>query len=335
MTWRMAFALLALFGFAQKTVAADPWSARITVATVESVSERLVQQFAAEVVSLNHTFLASELAARIEQIQVRPGETVEQGQLLVRLDCRDTQAQQALLQARLRDIDAGLKRAERQAERLQGLQSRQLTDTSSLEDAQTDVERSRAQIEGVRVELALAERQIERCEIHAPFKATVLQQLTGEGQWVSPGTPLLELVQISPAEIEVQLPASLFLHNGNQWQVEFSATGISAQPVSLIRQSMMQDPRSRTVKTWFTAPENARIGMIGQLTIDHGVEYIPANLILRREGELGVFLIESDWPEFFPLVGAQEGRPFPAPPEWAQREIVISGHHRLPLQKEE
>lgn len=335
MTWRMTLVLMALLGCVQTTIAGDDWSDRVTVATVESVSERLVQRFAAEVVSLNHTFLAGELSARIEKILVRPGESVEQGQPLVRLDCLDTQAQRALLQARLRDIEAGLKRAERQAERLQGLQSRQLTDTSSLEDAQTDVERARAQIQGVRVELGLAERQIERCDIHAPFKATVLQQLTGEGQWVSPGTPLLELVQISPAEIEVQLPVSLFLHNGSQWQVEFSATGLNPEPVTLIRQSMVQDPRSRTVSTWFTAPDNARIGMTGQLIIDHGVEYIPANLILRREGVLGVFLIESGWPEFFPLEGAQEGRPFPAPPEWSQRQIVISGHHRLPLPRGE
>ena len=43
----------------------------------------------AQVVALNESRIAAEISGRIEEIAVEPGQTVERGALIARIDCRD------------------------------------------------------------------------------------------------------------------------------------------------------------------------------------------------------------------------------------------------------
>ncbi|WP_157682236.1 hypothetical protein [Nitrincola nitratireducens] len=100
-------------------------------------------------------------------------------------------------------------------------------------------------------------------------------------------------------------------------------------PVSFLRQSPVADPATRSVHAWFQAPEGVAIGETGQLYLDDQLAYLPAHTMVMREGQMGVFVLEDDQPTFYPLPGAQEGRPFPAPLSIQSKVLVTSGQHRL------
>ena len=55
---------------------------------------------------------------------------------------------------------------------------------------------------------------------------------------------------------------------------------------------------------------------------------LPVDLLVRRNGQLGVFVMTDDCPTFTPLPAAEEGRPAPhnLPVDTA---IVVSGQQRL------
>ena len=55
---------------------------------------------------------------------------------------------------------------------------------------------------------------------------------------------------------------------------------------------------------------------------------LPSNLISRRNGVLGVFVLDSDHARFAPLAGAQEGRPAEVHLPASSR-IITMGRERL------
>lgn len=299
-------------------------------------------RIAATVVSQNTTNMSSEIAATILQYHVRPGDRVQQGQPLVTLDCRDAEDQRALLRDRMAEIETDLAQSQRLANRLSTLRERQLTDTLSVEDALSDVTRQKVRISSVKTEIQLAERQVSRCRIEAPFEAAIITLLAGTGERSAPGTLLLSLQQLSDAEIEVSLPLHRFdIQAGLEAKFR---THESTQPVELLRQSSVVDAQSRSQKAWFTAPQNLPIGTSGELILTESKTYIPAEFIVSRSGILGVFLVQQDAPTFVPLVNAQEGRPYPLSASFFSEQpiteslssktvesvhIVIQGHQWL------
>jgi RND family efflux transporter MFP subunit len=298
-----------------------------TTAAISDIQQSRQHHFAARVISRNTTQLSSEISANIKQFHVRPGDRVEQGQALVSLDCRDAEDQLALLQSRLAETRASVQQSERLASRLGSLRERQLTDTLSVDDALSEVTRQQARLSAVNTEIQLAQRQINRCVIYAPFDAAITAQLAGEGERSSPGTLLLSLQQLSDAEIEVSLPVDRF-NLSYDLQAEFKTRG-SIQPVELLRKSAVIDTPSRSQQFWFSAPDGIAIGTSGELVLTEPQPYLPAEYIVSRSGQLGVFLINEDKPVFVPLANAQEGRPYPVTEELEAAQIVIQGQQWL------
>lgn len=319
--------LLSSLAFTLQTALAEETMPLYTTGAVTDIQQSRQHHFAATVISKNTTQLSSEIAANIKQFHVRPGDRVEQGQALVSLDCRDVEDQLALLQSRHEETRSSVQQSERLASRLGSLRERQLTDTLSVEDALSEVARQQARLSAVNTEIQLAQRQISRCVIYAPFDAAITAQLAGEGERSSPGTLLLSLQQLSDAEIEVSLPVDRFSLSPGL-QAEFK-TRESVRPVELLRKSAVIDAQSRSQKFWFSAPDNIAIGTSGELILTEPQPYLPAEYIVSRSGRLGVFLIKADKPTFVPLPNAQEGRPYPLTGELESAHIVIQGQQWL------
>jgi len=301
--------------------------------TLKSLEEVVITpsyQFPAEVISRNDTTLSSELSARIEQILVRPGELVTQGQKLVALDCRDSQNQLAQLKASEQETQASLDYAKAQLIRWRNLKHKELAASTQVESADADRKRLAAVLEGVGVKIQQAQRNIERCQLVAPFTGVVQEQMVGVGSLASIGTPILRLIQTESAEIRASIPLSL----ANQLDLaslRFQATSIESVRVKLIRRSAVIDSATRSTSAWFTTDIPLRIGLSGQITFVDQMPHIPAGLQVRRGDEIGFFVRAEAKAKFIPLPLAQEGRPTPVPEQLrGQRLVVIAdGFQRL------
>lgn len=65
-----------------------------------------------------------------------------------------------------------------------------------------------AQIQGERADLRVARRNLSRATITAPFSGFVQEVMVEEGEWLSPGTPVARIVDLSVLEVPLQVPAS-------------------------------------------------------------------------------------------------------------------------------
>ncbi len=137
--------------------------------------------------------LKSEAQGTVEAVLVRPGERVQSGQVLVRLDprpfelaVREAQGAYDDAQVRLKDILIG----------------DDTTDASPLAVERRLNARLRAGVEGVEARLERARLDSARATIRAPFAGTVDEVQAVVGQGLSPGDAIAAVVDLSSLVVE-------------------------------------------------------------------------------------------------------------------------------------
>jgi RND family efflux transporter MFP subunit len=164
--------------------------------------------------------VATQEAGLVLELDLEPGDSVERGQMIARLDDSRAslevdrwhariEADKALLEQRR----AELARAERDYVRIQQLAERASAGESELDQASTEVQSQKAQAAeaeaNLRVsesELALAQRRLDDMVIKAPFDGRVVSKQTEAGQWVSQGSSIVTIVSLKELEARADIP---------------------------------------------------------------------------------------------------------------------------------
>jgi membrane fusion protein (multidrug efflux system) len=137
--------------------------------------------------------LTSETSGEVTAINFESGHRVEAGELLVVLNDEVEQASR-------RNQIASLELAEILFER-----DRKLVAQKSIPQSQYD--RSKADLERAKAQLAETEARIRNKRIHAPFSGTIGIRQVDAGDYVSPGTMIAALQDLEELEIDFTLPA--------------------------------------------------------------------------------------------------------------------------------
>jgi RND family efflux transporter MFP subunit len=193
------------------------------------------------VVARRQATVAAEVTGKLIEVDVEEGMSVEQGQVLARLDDATERAQLELARARLAaassaldEISALLDNARRTLERQRDLKQRELTSQADVDLAVTEVATLSARLANQRRlvtvaerEVAVARQRLDELTIRAPFSGVVIARAAQAGEMVSPisagggftRTGICTIVDMDSLEIEVDV---------NEAYIDRVATG---QPV--------------------------------------------------------------------------------------------------------
>jgi RND family efflux transporter MFP subunit len=308
---------------------ATAWAA--TPVTTRPLADVLIfpeRSAPAAVESLNDADLSAEIAARIERIPARVGDEVQPDDVLVELDCRDYRSRLAAEQATLRQLEAQHRLAASQVERARNLRERRGASEEEVEQRETELLGLDARLAAQREAITQAELNVGRCAIRSPYRAAVTARLADEGTLATPGMHLLRLVQTDALELAAQLRADEVQDSRAAASLAFEAQG-QRYPVEIRRTVPVIDPRTRTLEVRLTFPGQAPLpGTAGRLVWRSATPHVPADLLVRRNGTLGVFVADDGAAQFRPLPGAQEGQPAPVDLPLDTR-IVVAGRERL------
>jgi RND family efflux transporter MFP subunit len=276
----------------------------------------------AQVVALNEARIASEIAGRIEAIAVESGQTVERGALIARLDCRDHLLARDQAHAALAAADSRLVLAVQQLDQARALQDKGFVSQDALAARQTEVNVRRADVLQARAQLNTAEHAVGKCEVRSPFPAIVRARLGQVGELAVPGTPLAALIDTRRIEIAAQVQLRDTASLAQTSDIRFEGDG-GTRKLTLERISPAIDRQARTVEARLRfAGEAAAPGAQGRILWRDSQPHLPADVVVRREGRLGAFVINAGHAKFIPLPGAQEGRPAAARLPEGSRVIV-------------
>ena len=141
------------------------------------------------VVASQEAVLSSELAARIENIAVKEMQRFKKGDLLIQFDCSLYEAQKDVVSANANGALIKLKSDE------QMLQMRSI--------GKYELELSISEYEKAKSELRIAELNVERCQIKAPFDGAVEEVLVNTFETIQPQVELMKIIQTDILELEM------------------------------------------------------------------------------------------------------------------------------------
>lgn len=282
----------------------------------------------AEVVPLNDARLSAEINARVLQIPVRVGDTVTAGDLLVSLDCREYASRHDAQKATRRALESRIRLARTQLTRAKDLKQKRNISQEEVDRRETELLTLRAELAAQKEAETQAALNLERCQVTAPFQAVVKERLASVGTLAAPGTPLLHLVQLDDSEISAQVRPLTADEGAAADSIEFSYLG-RRYPLHTLRALPVVDPKTRSVEVRLGFDgDSAPPGASGRIHWRAAAPYLPADLLLRREDSLGVFLLEKGRARFHTLADAREGQPARTDLP-ADSQLIVEGRHRL------
>jgi multidrug efflux system membrane fusion protein len=193
---------------AQKAQAAAPRAVSVAVASVQQQDVPVYLTGLGSVTAFNTANIKSRIDGQIMRVDVKEGQTVTQGQLLILIDPRPYQVQLEQAQAQLFKDEATLRDAKLNLERYTSL-----IPSGSIAQQQVDTQKSLVdQLDGqVRNDQAVintAKLQIIYCNITAPFAGRIGLRQVDPGNIVhaSDTNPMLILTQLQPIAVIFTLP---------------------------------------------------------------------------------------------------------------------------------
>jgi len=230
--------------------------------------------------------LAAEVSGLVETVQVRSGEDVKQGELLVQMVMDSDYARLRALQA-----EAELAKSVEQRAR------KQLA-AEAISQAQADSEA--AKLKGA--EAAVAEQQalIRKKAIKAPFAGRLGITTVNPGQYLNPGDTLVTLQQLDPIHVDFTVPQSALSQLSSGMSVTATTDSFAGQHFTgtITAINPVVDASTRNVKVQATLknPERKLLpGMFTNIVVATGTSNryltLPSNAVAFNPYGETVFVI--------------------------------------------
>jgi RND family efflux transporter MFP subunit len=141
--------------------------------------------------------ITSRIAGRIVQLDLLEGDTVERGQIVCRIEDIDIKNQLAKARGDLANAGATLRNAEITNARTDRLFAAHVISAKERDDARAALDSNRGALEAAKASLQYYIDQLNDTVIRAPISGTVVSKNLEVGEWVTPGTPILTVDDLS------------------------------------------------------------------------------------------------------------------------------------------
>jgi len=228
----MVGAVLWLSGGCEERVAPGeatlPPGERATGGQIAVVVERVEPQSdwtAGEVASARHAEVSSRVVARIEDVRVRAGSAVVEGDVLVVLDARDLAAREGEAEEALRSARAELELARAEYKRARELLDQGVGTQQRVDQTRSARDAADARVRGLAQALDETRTALSFAQIRAPTSGRVVDRFAEPGDTAMPGQPLLRIYDPTRLRVEVPVRESLAvdLSVGQRLPVEIPA----------------------------------------------------------------------------------------------------------------
>ena len=256
------------------------------------------------VVSPSESRLSAEVEGRVTEVLVEIGDPVEQGAPLARLDPELARIELRRASAASREAREALGDARRRLAEAERLAAGNAFAESALLSLRSEVQVAEATLARLGAQEARARALLERHTVHAPFTGAITHKLASAGEWVSPGTPLLELVATEALRIDFQVPQEFYPRVRADARV---AVVLDAAPdrewVGRVRSAVPRSDASARTFLLLVVLDDASAPMIpgmsasAKLRLDSGREgvVVPQGALRRQpDGRASVFVVAPE-----------------------------------------
>lgn len=248
--------------------------------------------------------VAAEVSGRVVARLVEPGDEVAKNQKMLTLDATKTRAAhaRALASVAARKVDLASARSElARGKRLGKSASISKEELESLDFA---LQRAGAELQASQADAASAARDLADADVTAPFDGRAEAVHVHEGDYLTPGMPVVTVADFSRLRIRAGVTAGeaalLQLNSGTT--LAFDVLGTATLQGEIHSVGRIADPANGTypVEIWLANAPNSplREGMVANIQLPSNSSEpriaVPVAAIFRREGRLHVFTVKDD-----------------------------------------
>jgi membrane fusion protein (multidrug efflux system) len=257
----------------------------------------------AEILADRESDMRAETSGRVVAVHADPGQRVERGDVLLRLDVGRTASSVRAARAAVAQSQARVEQAERELERTKKLVATGGLPEQRLDDARDALAIATAARDAARAEAKLARRGLTEAVVRAPFGGTVVERTIEVGEWAAPGSPLLTLADTSRLKARVLLDPreALDVAPGSLAEVSVFARPDETFTARVVRVGDVIDPATRRlpVEVEIDDPEDRlRPGLVARFTVQTGeprlVFRVPLEAVFERFGRQHVYVVEDE-----------------------------------------
>lgn len=306
-----------------------------TLVTVESASSLLInpaRSSPAIVVSLNQSNIPAQTSGVINTLVAKVGDRFKQGETIATVDCVDNVNRKKAEVARFSQAKSQLLFNQRELERGKKLLKQKNIGEAELDRISSTVDTARSVLQTQIALVDMAVQNVNRCHIKSPYHGVVTKRIASVGEIIEYGKPVVEMTEVKGVEVSAKISNS---DEQSFKAAESFVVDVSGQQYKVTLRTLLpviqSNTRSREARFVFS-DNTALAGSTGRLRWQSPMSYLPAHLLLKRDGKNGYFIVENDGGKntarFIAVGSAEEGRPlrFNAA---TGTQIVTDGRHGL------
>jgi membrane fusion protein (multidrug efflux system) len=237
--------------------------------------------------AVNGVTVSTDLAGIISQISFQSGTAVKKGDLLVKMDSQQEEAQ-------LRSAEARRDLAKISLERQRSLVSDGAVSRSDYDAAESEFRQATATVDDARALIA-------RKTITAPFDGLVGIRQVDLGQYLNVGAPIVTLQSVDPIYVEFAIPQQDLEQIAVGKQIRIKAAGITGEQfegeITAIESRLDESTRNITIQATVKNPDNRlRPGMFVNVDVllpEKEAIFIPTSSISYAPYGDSVFIVKS------------------------------------------
>lgn len=269
------------------------------------------QAYDGVVQAVRQTVIAAQVSGAVVALDVKAGDTVRPGQVLLRLDARAADQTAAAGAAQVQAARAAQEAATREWQRQQQLFHTGYISRAALDNAEAQFKAAQATAEAQLASAGAARTQSGFYVVKAPYGGTVAEVSVVLGDMALPGRPLVTLYDPAALRISAAVPQTVAarLPKGHTLQVEVELPGLagggSAGRIRPLRTQLLPtvDPATHTLELRLdlppATPAGVRPGMFARAWLPEAAGgetrlYVPARAVVRRAELTAVYVINSD-----------------------------------------
>jgi RND family efflux transporter MFP subunit len=325
--------LLPLAATAQGQNAAPP-PAPVAVELAQMRLLAPVTWYPGTVISRNKARLSAEVAGRLRRV-AEVGANLKQGDAVAHID--DTLLKQTLEEhkaavarerARLKFLNAEVKRLEKLAKQNTATQSQ-------LEEAVANLGVTRSELAASQARVRLTRERLERTTLRAPFSGVVVERLLEPGEWADEGAAVVRLVDPQSLDVQTWVPvqALKFLSADSELRLQANPNNATGKVHTIVPvgdgQSRLYELRLEIEETVWPVGQDLRVA-VPTAAPQEVVAINRDALVLRRDGTVVYRINDQNTAERVPVkTGIASGKFIEVTGIRAGDRVVIRGGERL------
>jgi RND family efflux transporter MFP subunit len=216
--------------------------------------------------------LAFRVAGPLVRVDIKSGDAVKKGQILMQIDPQDYEDRIRVLKAQKAGAVAQLQTAALDYARIQTLFEKNVVPEVDYDHARNGVNTLTASVDAVEAQLVIARHQLAYTTLRAPFGAMITARFIDNYEMVQPGRPVVGIHDIDTLEVEIKVPENEIIRQnprpGAMALVSFPARPDRRFKMSLYEFNTSADPVTRTYSMVFTLVSPDAFTVLPGMTAD-------------------------------------------------------------------